>query len=137
MARGVRSRSPGSYHDLHFHYVQDDRGRTAVIVRIWRTGIDMERAEEYDRFVVERSLPMFRRQPGLTAVYFTRTGEEDRAVVTVWADATAVSALDTSDEYQETTAAIIAAGFLRTPQTVELMPVDLSWPTGPHSHETS
>jgi heme-degrading monooxygenase HmoA len=108
-----------------------------VIVRIWRTGIDMERAAEYDRFVVERSLPMFRRQPGLTTVYFTRTGEEDRAVVTVWADAAAVSALDTSDEYQETTAAIIAAGFLRGPQTVELMPVDQAWPTSTLSRETA
>ncbi len=108
-----------------------------MIVRIWRTGIDMERAAEYDRFVVERSLPMFRRQPGLTTVYFTRTGEMDRAVVTVWADAAAVSALDTSDEYQETTAAIIAAGFLRGPQTVELMPVDQAWPTSTLSRETA
>ncbi|MFF0269988.1 hypothetical protein [Kribbella sp. NPDC004536] len=104
-----------------------------MIVRIWRTRIDEERAGEYDRFVVERSLPMFRRQPGLATVYFTSTGEEERAVVTVWADAAAVSALDTSDDYQETTAAILAAGFLRPPQTIELMPVDHSWSTGTRS----
>ena len=38
-----------------------------MIARVWRTGIDPERAAEYDVFAAERSLPMFRRQDGIRA----------------------------------------------------------------------
>ncbi len=99
-----------------------------MIVRIWRTGLDESRAEEYDRFATERSLPMFRRQDGFCAVLFSRIAD-GRAVITLWRDIQAVEALDASADYRDTVAAIGAAGFLRPPQTVEVMAVDAAWLT--------
>jgi heme-degrading monooxygenase HmoA len=97
-----------------------------VIARVWRTGLDETRAEEYDRFAAQRSTPMFRRQPGLLGVLFTRT-ERGRAVITLWRDARDVEALERSEDYRATVAAIGAAGFLRGPQEVEVLPVDAAW----------
>jgi heme-degrading monooxygenase HmoA len=97
-----------------------------MIARIWRTGLDESRAEEYDVFAGERSLPMFRRQPGLRAVFFVRT-EDGRAAITLWQDLAAAEALATSKDYLDTVEAIKAAGFLRSPQSVELVPVEQAW----------
>jgi heme-degrading monooxygenase HmoA len=97
-----------------------------MIVRVWRTGLDESRAAEYDRFAMERSLPLFRRQPGLRGVLFTHS-DNGPAVITFWADRTAVDALESSAEYRETAAAISATGFLRSPQTVDVLEVDGGW----------
>ncbi|WP_232668566.1 hypothetical protein [Pseudonocardia sp. TRM90224] len=97
-----------------------------MIARIWRTGLDEARTDEYERFVEERSLPMFRRQDGLVGVLFTRI-DGGRAVITLWRDEQAVEALESAADYRETVAAIGAAGFLRAPQEVELLPVDEAW----------
>jgi hypothetical protein len=49
-----------------------DGGETvSMIVRIWRTGIDGSRAEDYERFARDRSLPMFRAQTGFRGALFT------------------------------------------------------------------
>jgi heme-degrading monooxygenase HmoA len=97
-----------------------------MIVRIWRTGLDETRAEEYERFAAERSLVMFRRQPGCCGVLFARM-DTGRAVITLWHDQDAVDALDRAADYRATVAAIEATGFLRPPQTVEILPVDSAW----------
>lgn len=97
-----------------------------MIARIWRTGLDESRTDEYDRFATERSLPMFRRQPGLLGVLLTRTGD-GRAVITFWADRAAADALESAPDYRDTVAAISATGFLRPPQSVELLEVDGGW----------
>lgn len=97
-----------------------------MIARIWRTGLDEGRAEEYDAFAADRSLPMFRRQPGCRAVFFVRT-KDGRAAVTFWQDLAAAEALMSSKDYLETVEAILGAGFLRPPQSVELLPVDQLW----------
>lgn len=97
-----------------------------MIVRVWRTGVDEERAAEYEAFAVGRSLPMFRRQDGCCGVFFVRT-EGGRAVITLWRDLEAVEALDESKDYLETVAAIKAEGFLEGAQSVEVMPVDSAW----------
>ena len=97
-----------------------------MIARIWRTGLDEGRAEEYDAFAVDRSLPMFRRQPGCRAVFFVRI-MEGRAAITFWQDLVTAEALTSSKDYLETVEAILAAGFLRPPQSVELLPVDQLW----------
>ena len=97
-----------------------------MIARVWRTGIDPERAAEYDVFAAERSAPMFRRQDGIRAVFFVRTAT-GRAVISVWRDLAAVEALGQSSDYLETVEAIRAADFLRPPWTVELLPVDNAW----------
>jgi heme-degrading monooxygenase HmoA len=97
-----------------------------MIARIWRTGLDESRAPEYDTFAAERSLPMFRRQPGFRAVFFVRTGT-GRASITFWQDLAAAEALAKSPDYLETVDAILATGFLEPPQTVEILPVDHAW----------
>ncbi|WP_433005995.1 antibiotic biosynthesis monooxygenase [Kribbella sp. CA-294648] len=95
-------------------------------MRIWRTGLDERRAAEYETFAAERSLPMFKRQAGCLGVLFGRTAS-GRMVVTFWRDQEAAEALAESDDYLETVAAIMAAGFLEAPQSVELLPVDDAW----------
>jgi heme-degrading monooxygenase HmoA len=97
-----------------------------MIVRIWRTGVDERRANEYREFAQRRSLPMFRAQPGFEGVLFTgRVGA--RAVITFWSDQLAVAELDTSDSYQETVAAIVASGFLRGESEVEILEIEDAW----------
>ena len=104
-----------------------DPRRAAVVVRVWRTGIDPSRAAEYERFARERSLPMFRRQPGFCGVMFA--GDEGtRAVLTFWASAAEAISLSDSDDYRETVAGIKGTGVLRFPQSVELLPVQAVWP---------
>ena len=50
-----------------------------------------------------------------------------RAAITFWQDLAAAEALMVSKDYLETVEAILAAGFLRPPQSVELLPVDHAW----------
>lgn len=99
----------------------------AGALRIWRTRIDPSRAAEYGRFAQERSLPMFRRQPGFRGVAFAGDGAI-RVVLTFWADARDALALAGSEDYRATVASIEAAGFLRPPQDVELLEVQATWP---------
>ncbi|MFI9508239.1 antibiotic biosynthesis monooxygenase family protein [Nocardia sp. NPDC052566] len=84
-----------------------------MIVRLWRATIDPGRAEEYERFANERSLPMFRSHSGFQGCAFLRDGA-DRTVITLWASAEDAAALEISDRYRETVAAIMAAGFIQT-----------------------
>jgi heme-degrading monooxygenase HmoA len=95
----------------------------ATVVRIWRTGIDPDRSDDYDAFARTRSVPMFRAQPGFVAVLFTSRGSE-RAVITLWEDRESADALATSASYLSTVEAIEAAGFLRGEQTVEAFALD-------------
>lgn len=66
---------------------------------------------------------MFRSQPGFAGVLFAaRPGQ--RAVITLWADRAAIQALDNSDSYQATVAAIEAEGFLTGKAEVELFELE-------------
>ena len=88
-----------------------------MIARTWRTRIDMARLEEWDRVVRERSTPMFRLQDGMLAVFHARDGDE-WLTVTIWRDAPAVDALDSSQHYTTTAADLLATGMvLRDPVT--------------------
>ncbi len=107
----------------------DDREAPGVAVpgsralRIWRTGIDPARAAEYERFARERSLPMFRRRPGFCGVVFAGD-RTTRVVLTFWASQRDALSLAESEDYRDTVAGIEQAGFLRPPQTVELLAVE-------------
>jgi hypothetical protein len=64
-----------------------------TIARIWKTGVDPERALEYEQFAREVSLPMFQAQEGFEGVFMLRDGA-DCTVITLWkgpADAAAQS----------------------------------------------
>ncbi len=90
-----------------------------MILRIWTTGVDESRADEYERFAATRSLPMFAARPGFIDVTLARSPGR-RMVLTRWRDEASADALATSPSYRETVAAIEAAGFLHPPQSVEL-----------------
>ena len=95
-----------------------------VILRIWTAEIDPARAEEYEQFARERSLPMFRSHGGFRGCAFLRRGP-DCTVVTLWAGPEDVAALEASSVYLETVAAIMAAGFVRTADEAIAVPVVL------------
>ena len=99
-----------------------------MIVRIWRTALDESRADEYERFARERSLPMFQQQPECLGALFTRA-EQGRAVVTLWEDEAAVERLESDPSYCATVEAITSAGFLRDPQLVQTPEVGEGWLT--------
>ncbi len=90
-----------------------------ALLRIWRTQVDRDRLDEYERFAAERSLPTFREQDGFLGVFFARRGAEC-LVVTLWRDEDAVTRLARSSTYAETVDAITAAGFLVGEASVEV-----------------
>lgn len=106
-------------------------------MRIWRTQVDEDRADEYERFAAEESMPMFSGQPGFLGLLFGRAGTEC-TVVTVWEDDAAADALEASASYRETVARIGATGFLRGTSTVERMTVHGSrWSPAAHGGRTT
>lgn len=90
-----------------------------TIVRIWRTEVDPERADEYERFAATRSLSIFREQPGCEGVLFVRRHSR-AAVISLWRDNAAIQSLEASLGYRQTVAAITAAGFLVGEPTLEV-----------------
>jgi heme-degrading monooxygenase HmoA len=93
-----------------------------MIARIWRAEIDPMRADEYERFAQERSLPMFRSHAGFRGCALARNGG-DCTVVTLWDRPEDAAALEGSDRYRETVAAIMAAGFVRRAEEALAAPV--------------
>jgi heme-degrading monooxygenase HmoA len=94
-----------------------------MVARIWRTQIDVTRADDYRRFAHSKSLPMFREQQGFAGVLFAASGAE-RAVITLWQDIASAERLDRSDTYKSTVAEIEATGFLRGESTVEVFELE-------------
>jgi heme-degrading monooxygenase HmoA len=97
-----------------------------MVVRIWRTGLHESRAREYEDFARNVSLPMFRRQAGFHGVLFAGSGAE-QVVITLWESRAVAAAMEASGDYQATVRAIEAAGFLRSPQRIELFDLHGSW----------
>jgi len=94
-----------------------------MILRTWLTRIDESRAGEYEAFARQRSVPMFRSMPGFAGVLFgARAGE--RVVITLWDDLEAIEALENSESYQSTVAAIAATGFLEGDSSVDIVELD-------------
>ena len=91
-----------------------------MVLRIWRSGIDELRADEYREFARRSSTPMFSKQPGFLAVLFAAAPRQ-RAVVTLWESRAEAEALENSDSYLRTVAAIEAAGFLDGESHVETL----------------
>jgi heme-degrading monooxygenase HmoA len=94
-----------------------------MVARIWRTGVNPERFEEYERFARERSLPMFREQRGFIGVLFMREEADRAAVLTLWGDEKAVEELEASPLYRQTVEAILGSGLLAAEQSVEVLEV--------------
>lgn len=88
-----------------------------MIARLWTTGIEAGRAEAYETFAREVSLPMFRAQHGFAGCVMGRAGDA-AWVLTLWRDRAAIDALAVSPAYRETVTAILVAGVLAGEQTV-------------------
>jgi heme-degrading monooxygenase HmoA len=94
------------------------------IARIWHTEVDAGRADEYERFAREISLPMFKVQQGFAGVLMLRDGSRCQ-VITLWQSHEAVAALDLSSTYRETVERIRGQGFLGGEQRVETLDAHL------------
>lgn len=86
-----------------------------MIGRLWKTGLQAGRGEAYEAFAREVSLPMFRAQEGYLGCLMSRD-DTTGLVLTLWRDADAVRALDTSPSYRATVERILAAEVLADPQ---------------------
>ena len=95
-----------------------------MIVRVWRAKIDRARLEEYQRFEQERCLPMLRKQPGLLGMLFLRQAEDHAASLTIWEDAGAVDALQSSPSCLEITHELAQSALLAGDESVEVLEVE-------------
>jgi heme-degrading monooxygenase HmoA len=95
-----------------------------VIVRVWRAKIYPARIEEYRRFERERCMPMLRRQPGFLGVLFLRQAEDHASSLTVWEDAGAVAALESSPSYREVTHELAESALLARSESVVIFEVE-------------
>jgi heme-degrading monooxygenase HmoA len=95
-----------------------------VIVRVWRARIDPARIEEYRDFERERCMPMLRKQPGFLGVLFLRQAEDHASSLTIWEDAGAVEALESSPSYRETTHELAESALLAGDESVEILEVE-------------
>jgi heme-degrading monooxygenase HmoA len=95
-----------------------------VIVRVWRAKINQTRLEEYRRFEQERCMPMLRKQPGLLGVLFLRQAEGHAASLTIWEDAGAVEALESSPSYWESIHQLSESVLLAGSESVEVFEVE-------------
>lgn len=80
-----------------------------MIARLWRTGVDEERMEEYRRFEQRRSEPMFRALEGCLGVLCLRTGTGP-AALSLWRDRAAVARLVTNRRYQRNVRSLAQTG---------------------------
>ena len=101
-----------------------DGNGEAVILRVWRAKIVPARVEEYRRFERERYMPMLRKQPSLLGVLSLRQAEDHAASLTIWEDAGAVEALQSSPSYRETVHELAEGGLLAGDQSAEVLEVE-------------
>lgn len=98
-------------------------------MRIWTTGVEPNRVDEYRSFALERSLPMFCTQNGFLGVLFTEA-QARFAVISLWKDRMALEALERSESYRSTVNAIISSGFLTGNQNIEVFEVNSGYIDG-------
>ena len=95
-----------------------------MILRVWHAKIDPARIEEYRHFERERCLPMLRKQPGFLGVLFVRQAEDHPSSLTIWEDAGAVEALESSPSYREVTYELVESVLLAGSESVVIFEVE-------------
>ncbi|USG99225.1 antibiotic biosynthesis monooxygenase [Thermococcus argininiproducens] len=58
-----------------------------AIMRLWHGKVPIEKADEYEKFLIERAVPDYNSVDGLLKLYFTRKDEDTVAhflLVTIW-----------------------------------------------------
>jgi len=95
-----------------------------MIARLWRTGLKPGRADAYEAFAREISLPMFQAQDGFLGCVMSRRDDQG-LVLTFWRDKAAIDALDHSPSYRAIVERILAADLLAGEQSTEIGDVHL------------
>lgn len=65
-----------------------------TIMRLWHGEVPVERADEYERFMIDRAVPDYGSVDGLIKLYFQRRNEDTTAhflLVTLWESLEAVT----------------------------------------------
>ncbi len=58
-----------------------------AIARLWHGKVSIEKADEYEKFLIERAVPDYGSVEGLLKLYFTRKDENEVAhflLITIW-----------------------------------------------------
>ena len=58
-----------------------------AIMRLWHGEVAIEKADEYEQFMIEKAAPDYGSVAGLINLFFQRKNEEDRAhflLITIW-----------------------------------------------------
>ncbi len=97
-----------------------------MLARSWITRVRLDRANEYEQFAKDISLPMFRSHPGCFGVVMIREGDQCR-VTTFWRSVEAMHDFEESEIYRSTVARILAAGFLYGEQQIQVEKPHLAW----------
>jgi len=97
-----------------------------MIVRSWTAQVDASRIDDYERFAAVESLPMFRAQPVILGVLFTRDGSTCN-VISIWEAMADVEALSRSKTYERTVERIMSTGFVVRVSPTTLVEVHGGW----------
>ncbi len=95
-----------------------------MIVRVWRAKLNQACLEEYRRFEQERCMSMLSKQPGFLGVIFLRQAEDHASSLTIWEDAGAVDALESSPSYREVTNELGESALLAGSESVVIFEVE-------------
>jgi len=58
-----------------------------AIMRLWHGKVDIKKADEYEKFLIERAVPDYTSVDGLLKLYFQRKNEDSIApflLITIW-----------------------------------------------------
>lgn len=97
-----------------------------MISRTWTTGVDPNRAHEYEAFARDISLPMFQSHPECCGVIMERHDARCR-VTTFWTSREGMTDFEASERYRDTVARIVATGFLNGEQSVIVDAPHIAW----------
>jgi heme-degrading monooxygenase HmoA len=95
-----------------------------VILHVCRAKTDPARIEEYRRFEQERCMSMLSKQPGFLGVIFLRQAEDHASSLTIWGDAGAVEALESSPSHRRTTRELTESRLLAGEQSEEVFEIE-------------
>jgi quinol monooxygenase YgiN len=90
-----------------------------MIARLWLARVDHARRAEYEAFVLQKSMPMFRALPGcLSALFVSDAGR--LGALTIWRDQACVDALSGSAFYRDTVRQLEESGLILAAPELDL-----------------
>ncbi len=93
-----------------------------MLLRIWKVDLVPGKARELEVFANTISLPMFKRQPGCLAVFFTKS-DAQCATVTLWSSPEAVEEMERSNDYRDVVTQIEHSGIIGSNHVTEVYTV--------------